>query len=77
MNITAVAVGDKRGLWSTVLTAAFLIGMTIESAEVRSRRLEVGGFRFEEENGPLNGGPFVFSETSGDVQEKSFNAEGA
>jgi len=26
MNITQSAVGDKRGLWSTVLTAAFLIG---------------------------------------------------
>ena len=26
MNITQSAVGDKRGLWTTVLTAAFLIG---------------------------------------------------
>jgi len=26
MNVTQSAVGDKRGLWSTVLTAAFLIG---------------------------------------------------
>jgi hypothetical protein len=26
MNITQSAVGDKRGLWSTVLTAAVLIG---------------------------------------------------
>jgi len=26
MNITQSAVGDKRGLWSTVLTAAFMIG---------------------------------------------------
>jgi len=26
MNITQSAVGDKHGLWSTVLTAAVLIG---------------------------------------------------
>src|SRR6202158_639823 len=26
LNVTQSAVGDKRGLWSTVLTAAFLIG---------------------------------------------------
>ena len=26
MNITQSAVGDKRGLWSTVLAAAILLG---------------------------------------------------
>jgi hypothetical protein len=26
MNITQSAVGDKRGLWSTVLAAAILVG---------------------------------------------------
>jgi hypothetical protein len=26
MNVTQSAVGDKRGLWTTVLASAFLIG---------------------------------------------------